>query len=181
MLSILTATLALLTNSVDDLGSKIADETLAPVSEVIILGSERSGGNLASWAANDGNNRRVCEFIVPYMSDSPFIRIYLNYTTSQQTPSAISFNVKIAVDPLGVQNIILKMQDKTTNIFVNTSVVREPTVTGSTYNGVLTGTLSDYVGGDGRMTGMIEIRRLGLRSSRYPCIEFDSGLLVVSD
>ena len=154
-------------------------ETLAPTSEQIVLGTQASGGNLASWAANDGNNRKVCKFLVPFQG-SPFIRLNLNYTTTKPAPTAISFDVKVGVDPSAVQRITLKMQNKVTNSFVNTSVVGVATATGVTYNGVPSGTLSAYVGGGGAMTGQIEILAVGLQTSSFPCLEFDSGLMVVT-
>jgi len=154
-------------------------ETLAPVSEQIGLGTPGSGGNLASWAANDGNNRKICKFFVPFPS-SPFIRVNLNYTTTKPAPTAISFDVKVAVDPGGIQQMTLKMQNKVSNAFVNTSVVSAPTASGTTYNGVPSGTLADYVGGGGAMTGQIEVLAVGFQTSSFPCLEFDSGLMVVT-
>jgi len=179
MISALTATLALLTNSGGNTTTRFAEETLAPVSEQIVLGTQNSGGNLASWAANDGNNRKVCKFLNPH--DNSYVRIKLNFTTTKLTPTAISFGVKIGFDPGGRQVMTLRMQNKVTSTFVDTSVVQVTTVTGSTYKGVPTGTLEDYVGTNGAMTGQIEFWARGLQTSAKPCMEFDSGLMVVTD
>jgi hypothetical protein len=82
----------------------VTTETLAPTSEQILLGTTGSGGNLASWASNDGNIRNICKFFVPFPT-SPFIRANLNYTTtkaaevrSQITPTiaAVSFRLSLS-------------------------------------------------------------------------------------
>jgi hypothetical protein len=157
-------------------------ETLAPTSEQILLGTTGSGGNLASWASNDGNIRNICKFFVPFPT-SPFIRANLNYTTTKAAASvtAISFNTRIGSKTGGGQAITLKVQNKTTSAFVNTSVVNQSV--GSLPHdstGAASGTLADYVGGGGAMTGQIEVSAVGFQVVAFPCTGFDSANMVVT-
>ncbi|MBL8064886.1 MAG: hypothetical protein JNM34_03400 [Chthonomonadaceae bacterium] len=154
-------------------------ETLAPTSEQIILGTTGGGGNLASWAADDSNARTICKFFVPFPT-SPFIRCNLNFTTTKTAPTAVNFNVKIASKTGGTQTMTLYVQDKTNSNFVATSVVGATLNIGQTYSGAASGTLSNYVGGGGAMTGQIEVSAVGFQSVAFPCIGFEFGQMVVT-
>lgn len=154
-------------------------ETLAPNAESISLGTQNSGGNLGSWAADDNNARTICKFFVPNAA-SPFIRVNLNFTTTKASPTAISFNVKVSNHTPGPQGLTLYIQDKTNSTFVPTSVVNSNIVNGTTYNGAATAPLARYVGGGGAMTGQIEVLQTGPSTQTFPCASFEFGQMVVT-
>jgi len=153
-------------------------ETLAPTSESINLG-KGTAGNLASWAADDGDMRRICKFIVPSLS-SPFIRTALNYTTTKTTPTAIDFVVKAKMVHGGAFKIRLFVQNKVSSVF--DQVLADTTINlgGATYTGSAGGTLTDYVGAAGAMTGRIEIQQTGPAAVTLPCTDFEFANMKVT-
>ena len=64
---------------------------------------------------------------------------------------------------------------------MNTSVVNQSV--GSLPHdstGAASGTLADYVGGGGAMTGQIEVSAVGFQVVAFPCTGFDSANMVVT-
>ena len=157
-------------------------ETLAPTAEAFLLGSTNSGGNVASWAEDDGNLRKTCKFFVPD-SSFPYIRIRLFYTTTKRAASIkeINFRLRIANDPGGLQFLTLSIQNKLTNSFILTSVRGETTASNTTYTAKLNGVLADYVDSNGVITGMLEIGSRGFQTASFPCFGLDSAKMIVTD
>ncbi len=154
-------------------------ETLAPTAEQFLLGTSNSGGDLASWAADDGNARNSCKFILPN-SSSPFIQVRLTFTTSKTHPTAVSFNVKVAVHSTGPEAITLLVEDRTTSTFVPTSVSLAVSNNGQTYQGTATGPFDRYVDANGVMRGEIQIKQTGPSTVALPCSSFEFGQMSVT-
>ncbi|MBS1712735.1 MAG: LamG domain-containing protein [Armatimonadetes bacterium] len=154
-------------------------EILAPETETVRLGTIGSGGTLSSWYANDENARRICKFVLPNMS-APIVRVDLGFTTTKAHPDSITFAVKSrmsASGPFRIRQYVQKVG--TTGEFV--LVADNPVGTGYAVTfGVPTGTLSDYVGADLRMTGRIEVQRVGLSSIAQPCTDFEYARMDVT-
>jgi len=156
-------------------------ETLAATNEQFLLGTATSGGNLASWAADDNNARNSCKFLVPNAS-SPFIQIRLTFTTTKNPPTAVSFNVKVGTHTQGPQAISLLVEDRTNpNSFIPTSVNLATSNDGQTYSGVATGPFPRYRDAGGVMRGEIQIKQIGPSVLRLPCSSFEFGQMVVSE
>lgn len=156
-----------------------ASETLAPVSEQIVLGTSGSGGNLTSWASNDGNARQICKFFVPFPT-SPYVRVNLNYTTTKNPASAVTFRIRISAKTGGGQSTTLKVQDKTTLAFQ--TVASNVTVGSLPFDvsGNTTGNANNFVGSGGAMTGQIEQSAVGFQVVAFPCTSYDSANMIVS-
>ena len=176
---ILTVALALSTLSVNA-PCRFDDETLMPNFENVLLGTFNSGGNLASWAANDGDLRRICKFFA--VGNSGFTRVNLRFATTFLHPSTITFKVRISAKTGGRQEITLRIKQYFNNVFVTTSAVRVPiSNTPIDISGTPPGVLGDFVGPNGEMEAQIEVYHRGLRAASYPCVSFDSGNLIVSN
>jgi hypothetical protein len=160
-------------------GPATSTETLAPISEQIVLGNPGNGGNLASWAADDNNARRVCKFIVPNLQ-SPFVVVNLGFTTTKTTPTAITFETKAKQGSLGSMGIRLFVQNKVTNAYVNVLPTTALTLAYVVYSGNAAGTLTDYVGAGGAMTGRIEIQQTGPVVGFFPCADFEYANMKVT-
>lgn len=155
-------------------------ETLSPTAETIVRGTNGSGGNLASWSANDGNLRKICKFFVPN-ANAPYAIVDLSYVTTITAPTAVSLNTRVAAKTGGSQDITLRIRNKTSGLFVDTNVVNQAIGTLPwDSQGTAAGTLSDYVDVGGAMKGEIEIRATGFQAVSFPCVEFDSALMVVT-
>lgn len=146
-------------------------ETLAPVSETINLG-KGTIGNLASWAADDANARRICKFLVPNLF-SPFIRVSLNFTATVSGPTAIDLIIKAKMVNAGVFKIRGFLQNKVTSAFVQVLPDTTINLSYATYTGSATGTMADYVGAAGAMTSRIEIQQTGISAVVFPCTDFE--------
>ena len=153
-------------------------EVLAPTSEAINLGNGTIG-NLGSWAADDANARRICKFVVPTLS-SPFIRVTLNYTTTKPTPTAIDFIVKAKMVHGGAFKIRLFIQNKVSSAYVQVLPDTTINLAYATYTGSATGTLTNFVGGGGAMTGRLEIQQTGPAAVTLPCADFEFANMKVT-
>jgi hypothetical protein len=160
-------------------GPATSTETLAPTSEQILLGNPNNGGNLASWAADDANARRICKFIVPNFQ-SPFVRVNLNFTTTKTTPTAVTFESKAKQGTLGSMGIRLYVQNKVTTAFQEVLGTTPLTVAYQVFSGNATGTLTDFVGAAGAMTGRIEIQQTGPVVGFFPCVDFEYANMKVT-
>ena len=146
---------------------------------MIFKASERgSGGNLASWAADDANARQICKFFVP--NSQVMTRVNLNYTTTKTSITGLRFNVKISTHTPGTQGLTLRVQNKVTNAFDATNVTLANVVNGSTYNAVPTGSLNDYKNGAGAMTGQCEIRQTSPATLAFPCTSYEFAQMAVT-
>jgi hypothetical protein len=163
-----------------DATAGVDTETLSPVAEAVLLGTANSGGNLASWATDDGNQRRVCRFVVPF-AGSPFIRINLDYVTTKTNPSRILFGVEAAMETAGLFAVRLYNQRKTDSVFVESLANSTINTTGFVFTGQPGGNLADYIGSGGAMRSRIEVQQTGPTASLSPCTVFDFAQMKVSE
>jgi hypothetical protein len=153
-------------------------ETLAPTAETINLGQGISG-NLASWAADDNNARRIKKFFVPTLT-SPFVRVNLDYTTTKANPTAIDFKVKAKMVDAGSFAIRLYLQNKVTTAFDQVLGNTGINLGYQTYTGSATGTVGNYRSGAGVITGRIELQQTGPSTQLLPSADFEYGNMVVT-
>lgn len=155
-------------------GLPVSDETLAPVQESVILGTLTSGGNLASWAADDQNERKICEFFRPD-GRSPIIQVNLEFQAANPTATALDFNLKVNTHTVGVGTVTIKLYEWATGVYRDTSVVESPLLLNTTYVGTAVGDPGAYVQQNGRVRGQIRIFSRGIRAMSYPCVGFESA------
>ena len=159
--------------------SPFSTEVLAPIAETVLLGTAETG-DLASWAADDDNTRRICQFFVP-LARSPYLRIDLKYTTTKPKPTAIAFNLQVSAKTGGTHQLTIFMQDKTNNAYFQVFKGNVGNTLPFTATGIPTGDLSKYVGTGGAMNARIEMIMVGLQAARLPCDTFGFGQMVVTD
>lgn len=153
--------------------------TLAPVEEQITLGTLNSGGNLASWAADDGNVRNICKFFNPAMP-SPFAQIRLRFDTGTTAiPKSLEFRVKASYHTPGPQAITLLLR-RPNGLEDQTTVSNEPLIEGMTYVGLPLFPLENYVTNTGQIWTVVEAWRRGPSTSFYPCASFEFANLVLT-
>lgn len=155
-------------------------EILSPVSEQVLLGTKNGGGNLASWSAVDGDLRTICKFFVPNIN-SPFVNVNLNFSTHRTNLASLIFQVRVANEPGGVQEITLLLQNKVTGTFEPTSVVAQTTAANTTYGGTALGALSNYISPAGEITAQLQVKAVGFQATAFPCLGFDAGTLAITD
>lgn len=155
-------------------------ETLTPVKETVRIGSSSSGGGLASWAADDGNARRLCRAFVPNFG-SPFVRVDLDYSTTKLTPNTIDFVVKARMAHAGSNAIRGFLHNVSSNAFDQVLPDSPLALTFMTFTGSPASDLANYVSPTGGVTTRIEVQQTGLRSVAAPCAEFEFAQLRMSD
>ncbi len=156
----------------------VSTDVLAPVSEQVMLGTSSGGGNLASWANDDEDVRRVCKFIVP-SATSPYLRVNLNFASTKLSPSRVILGVQARSTVVGAFKLRLSLQRKTDSAYIQ--VLEEALgATWRTYTSIPEGVLSDFVAPSGTMTERLEVFQTGPSAASIPCSEFDFADIKVS-
>lgn len=150
--------------------SSPSSETVSATGLTLNLGKITSG-NVTSLQAEDGNSLTVCKFFIPNQN-SPFIQFVVTGNTTFTTPIAFRTRLVSKMVDSGAFNQTIRLFNFTTNAYDESRTDALPTSFSDISLGG-TGLLSRYLGANGLLQTMIQIKQVGPAASVTPCAQFE--------